>query len=314
MHRRKLSILKRVLGPCNKSGKEYLFACPRCDHHKNKFSVNLDKDVYKCWVCEYKGHKLGRVVRRYGTIADRYEWEEINPVDIPIDIKEYFEDFYDKEEIKIRVDLPEQFETLSEKKNSSEYKTAINYLYSRGLSDLDILYWKIGYCPSGPYGGRVIIPSFDNKGSVNYFVGRAYKDFLYNYKNPKVNKQQIIFNELYIDWTKDLTLVEGVFDAIKAENAVPILGSFLNKNSKLFQEIVRHDTPIFLALDKDALDKEFKLIELLLRYEIEIYNIDTSMIPTDIGDLTKQEFLDLKNSAMLMTSTELLRQKMRNVF
>ena len=37
------------------------------------------------------------------------------------------------------------------------------------------------------------------------------------YYNPPVEKD-FIFNELYLDWNKDITIVEGVFDAIVARN------------------------------------------------------------------------------------------------
>lgn len=313
MQRRKLEILTSFLGSYQKSGKEYLFACPKCNHHKNKLSINIEKDVYKCWVCDLKGSKIRRLIRRFGPFGKRAEWDALSPVELPADIKEYFEDFFNKEVVRPIVQLPDEFESLSSSSRSRDHREARQYLYSRGLTDWDILYWKIGVCPRGPYGGRVIIPSFDNNGNVNYFIGRAYKDFVNKYKQPKVNKIDIIFNELMVDWDEDLILVEGIFDAIKSGNAIPILGSTLRVNHKIFQEIVRHDTPVYLALDKDAVKKAFDIIEKLLQYEIEIYHIDTNSLKTDIGDIDKEKFLELKNKAVPMTPTSLLREKMRNI-
>lgn len=313
MHQRKQRILKSTLGNYQKSGDEFLFSCPNCKHHKKKLSINIRKDVYKCWICDLKGRGIHRLIRRYGSISDKSEWEDISPIEIPNDLREYIIEYYSDEEPPPRIDLPEEFETLSEQKFDKEYSAAKTYLYSRGLTDWDIVYWKIGYCPNGDYGGRVIIPSFDQEGNINYFVGRAYKDFRNKYKNPKVNKSKIIFNELFIDWTQDVTLVEGVFDAMKADNAIPILGSSLTKTHKIFQEIIRHDTPIFVALDKDAIKKAFGLIEKLIRYELEVYKIDTSRLPTDVGDLTKEEFSALKKDAVLMDSSILLKEKLRNI-
>jgi len=66
------------------------------------------------------------------------------------------------------------------------------------------------------------------------------------YKNPDASKD-VVFNELNIDWKDKIFLVEGVFDAIKAgTDSVPLLGSTLNENSKLFQKIVENDTAIYL--------------------------------------------------------------------
>ena len=78
---------------------------------------------------------------------------------------------------------------------------------------------------------------------------------------------------MYVDWNRELTLVEGIFDAIKAENAIPLLGSTLNENSHLFKKLAQINKPVFLALDADADFKTAKLVELLLQYNIETYNI-----------------------------------------
>ena len=66
----------------------------------------------------------------------------------------------------------------------------------------------------------------------------------------KAVAKDIIFNELYLDFDQDLVIVEGAFDAVIAgPNAVPILGSTLRENSKLFQLIVKNDTPIYIGND-----------------------------------------------------------------
>jgi hypothetical protein len=48
-------ILYATLGTYLDKGSELLFACPSCNHHKNKFSINLDKNAFKCWICDYRG-------------------------------------------------------------------------------------------------------------------------------------------------------------------------------------------------------------------------------------------------------------------
>ena len=30
----------------------------------------------------------------------------------------------------------------------------------------------MGYCTEGRYGGRIIVPSFNNSGDLNYFIAR----------------------------------------------------------------------------------------------------------------------------------------------
>ena len=193
------------------------------------------------------------------------------------------------------VQLPEEFVSLCTEKIPATGLYALRYLQSRGITKADILKWKIGYCFSGEYCNRIIIPSFDDDGDCSYFIARSYSGDSYKYKNPRASKD-IVFNELYIYWNKDLVLVEGVFDALVAGNAVPILGSTLRSGSDLLRKIVRNDTPIYIALDPDAADKERRIIEMLLRYDIELYKIDVSGYE-DIGSMPKDVFAERKNNA-----------------
>jgi DNA primase len=115
--------------------------------------------------------------------------------------------------------------------------------------------------------------------------------------------KDVIFNELSIDWSSDVTIVEGVFDAIKAKNAIPLLGSTMRENSKLFKEIIKNDPKVYIALDPDAEKKAEKLMKDLLLFDAEVYKID---IPKgkDVGDMSKEEFLDRKSVAKLVKETD----------
>ena len=165
-----------------------------------------------------------------------------------------------KEEIEIVVKLPNEFVSLANKgKSVLSSKSSKKLSESRGITDEDILFWKIGFCTSGEYAGRIIIPSFNENGDCNYFIGRTYQNDWRKYMNPPTAKSKIIFNELYIDWDEDLTLTEGVFDAIIAgKNSVPILGSSLREQSKLFKSIIANDTPVYIALDLRCQEKSIK--------------------------------------------------------
>ena len=182
---------------------------------------------------------------------------------------------------------------------------AKRYLKSRGLNKEDILKWKLGCCVSGKYEGRVIIPSFDERGNVNYFVARTYEGDYIKYKNVSASKD-IVFNELYIDWDSDVVLVEGVFDAFKAGNAVPLLGSSLREDSKLVNKIVKYDTPIYMALDTDVKKKTLSFMKNLLQYDIELYQVDIGD-NKDVGEMTKEEFLRAKKDAPPVTFDNYLK-------
>ena len=254
MLKKKITILRDVLGDSYRSRDEHLFYCPKCKHHKKKLSVNVSKDKFKCWICDYRGNSISRLVRRWGSFNQQVEWSELTS---DFNINAFENLFGDEEEKKEKqvIELPKEFQTLATSNGSVGSLPAKKYLKSRGITHEDILSWKIGYCSFGDYKGRIIIPSFDMDGNVNYFIARTYDSDWKKYQNPPVSKN-IIFNELYIDWSSDLSIVEGVFDAIVAGNAVPLLGSTIRENSLLFQKIVEKDAAVFLALDDDGAKNE----------------------------------------------------------
>jgi hypothetical protein len=109
-------------------------------------------------------------------------------------------------------------------------------------------------------------------------------------------------------------ITEGVFDAIVAgPNAVPILGSTLRPNSKLFIKIIQNDTPVFLALDPDAIKKEQRIIKMFLNYGVELYTIDTRGYD-DIAEMGREEFLKRKENATAVVENDyLLEQAIANI-
>tara|TARA_R100000388_G_C7168532_1_gene122760 strand:- start:275 stop:682 length:408 start_codon:yes stop_codon:yes gene_type:complete len=116
------------------------------------------------------------------------------------------------------------------------------------------------------------------------------------YLNPPISKN-VIFNELFVDWDEPVILVEGLFDAIVGgQNAIPILGSTLREESKLFQAIVLNDTPVYLALDEDAQKKQEYMIRTMYKYDIDMRVIDTSNVD-DVGSMSKEQFQERYSNA-----------------
>jgi len=294
----KVDILSGILGSHFCSNEEHLFRCPYCKHHKRKLSINIDKNVYKCWVCDAKGKDVYRIIRRFGSFGDSEAWKSV--AGERVDINKFENLFWEEEEESEPEQilmLPPEFKTLTSRNiTSSVGKRALKYLKNREIDRADALKWKIGYCDSGPYKNRVIIPSFNKDGDLNYFIARTFSDDYRRYMNPP-SSRDIVFNELYVDFDKEVTIVEGVFDAIKTENAVPILGSVIREKSKLFKKIVKYDTPVLLALDPDAVHKSEKIKKLLLKYGIEIREMKYADKDRDIGEMSKKEVEEMSNSA-----------------
>ena len=269
----KLSMLHGILGRYYKSNDEFLFQCPYCGHHKHKFSVNIDKNVYKCWICDARGKNVFRVIRKFGDFKQQEKWKELSGESQDLnEVNFLFEEKQKVIEKETILEMPESFKTLTIASGLKSHKKALNYLLERGIGKEDILKWKIGYCDSGSFKDRIIIPSFNSEGDLNYFIARTYAESYKRYLNPSVSRD-IIFNELYVDFTQEITLVEGVFDAIKAENAIPILGSTIRETSKIFRKIVKNDTPVLFALDPDAKKKTEAIKRLFLKYGLEVRQI-----------------------------------------
>ena len=300
----KLKVLNKVLGHSYNKGPEALFHCPRCEHHKRKLSINIEKNVFKCWVCDWSGKNIYRIIRQYGDNDSKYRWKGFQD---RVEIENFSHKLFAKQEQLDRPNLclPKEFISLANANLPTTSIYPLNYLKSRGIDKKTIIKWKIGYCPTGKFASRIIIPSFDNEGEINYFVSRAYDGGWKKYLNPKVSKN-IIFNHPYIDFDEDVILVEGVFDAMKSgDNSIPLLGSTLNENSKLFYEIVKNDSVVYLALDPDAKKKTNKLISLFLKYDVQTYLVNVNGYE-DIGEMSTMEFYKRKETAVLLNSDNYL--------
>lgn len=305
MEWKKHKIVSELLGDSYKSGDELLFHCPYCrDDTKKKMSVNIEKNVAKCWVCNTTTKDIRRLVRRFGNFTQLGEWDKLTNRTNIADFDNLFEDPINNEEIEKQIDLPEGFKSLC---NGTTFldNSPMAYLRDRGVTEQDILYWKIGYTNEGKYRGRVIIPSFSLNGDLNYYVARTFTNSDFKYLNPPATKD-VVFNELLLEWDEDLIITEGVFDAMEAgQNAVPLLGSTIRQNSKLFKKITQNDTPIFFALDPDARKKEDRMIKLFLTYGLEVYKIDTTG-HEDVAEMGREEFLKRKENAVPITGTDYL--------
>jgi DNA primase len=251
-------------------------------------------------VCDYSGRSIRKLVKTYGDFRVLCNWDELTN---HVNINSFADLFKDKEEpLEQRISLPKEFRTLTGKTLPLHTLPIKKYLSDRGVTPDDVLQWKMGYCVSGEYGGRVIVPSFSTDGTLNYFVARSYNNHWKKYMNPPASRN-IVFNDLMIDWESDIILVEGAFDAIKAgANAIPLLGSQLSESSRLFQKVVGYNPKVYLALDPDAEKKSARLIKKMLTYGINLHKIEI-MPYSDVGEMTKSEFNKRKEQAKPVSST-----------
>ena len=75
--------------------------------------MNIDTDKFKCWVCDYSGRTIRRLVKTYGDFRALCDWDELtNHVDI-----NSFDDLFKVRELEPeqRIFLPVEFRTLTDK-------------------------------------------------------------------------------------------------------------------------------------------------------------------------------------------------------
>lgn len=181
--------------------------------------------------------------------------------------------------------LPQQFQPLWEFSRDPEYKIAMAYLRGRGASMSDVMKHQMGYCTTGHYANRIIIPSYGADGRLNFFTGRTYyKDDNYRpYLNPPASKNVVGFESL-ISWDFPIVICEGPMDALAIRrNAIPIFGKTLPK--RLWEEIVSNDVrDIYLALDRDALREASDMAEYLRREDRNVFVVEMDgKDPSKIG-------------------------------
>jgi DNA primase len=303
--------LENHLGKSHKtSHTNYAFTCPFCNHRKPKLEVNIktsDKgeNPFACWVCGVKGRKLSKLLRLL-----KVNKEEALRV-LQYVKKGSEEDFYSYTN-ESTLELPKGYIPLwSSSEDSIPALRAKKYLISRGLTEYDIRKYQIGYAIEGDYADRVIIPSYNEFGRLEMYIGRSIQQAFITYLKPVVNTNEIVFFDNLINWTKPVIICEGVFDAIAIKrNAIPLLGKFARIGVK--RRLIENRTPaVYIALDLDAKKEAVQLGEDLLKLGQKTYVIDIKeKDPGQIGTYRFQEYL---KQAQELDTTTLLKYKLQHI-
>ncbi len=304
-----LVLVESVLGKGTPTSKgNYAFKCPFCSHHKNKLEVSLrttakKENFWHCWVCDTKGKTIRTLFKQAKATPDKFT--DLNLLIQPTNV----ENIVSTEVLA----LPAEFIALngiySDKIAQIEAKHALRFLTKRNVTKDDISKYNIGFCKEGSYGGRVIIPSYDANGILNYFIARAYKDSDRKYKNPPVASKEVIGLELYINWDAPIILCEGMFDAITIKrNVIPLLGKVLH--NKLMEKLVKSSVDrIYIALDNDAKKDALKHAEKLMSYGKEVYMVELE--GKDANEIGFEAFLNTLEHTEPLTLQSLLEKKLQ---
>lgn len=196
---------------------EFLIACPYCGDkpgHHHCF-VNLKKEVFHCFFCGEKG-PLRRLLREKAGLAAtagaRFSPQPAQP--------------------EVKVDMTDfgQFDMIPFPRHGDFDQLSIGakawqYLVNRGITEPEIIMYKMRYSKIGRYARRVIVPIIE-AGKVVCFSARSFANvepkYLFPHKGETIlSASDSIFNyEALMRGTgmeQTVVITEGIFDCIAVE-------------------------------------------------------------------------------------------------
>jgi DNA primase len=307
-HIKLLQLLESVLGKGKTtSGDNVAFFSPFVSHYKPKLEININtnsqgENVWHCWISDRKGRTISSLFKQLNLPKEKFE--QLGRI---IESTRYrvTKDADVKTET---IQLPKDYKPLWLPKTTPDYRNAIHYLKNRGVTIFDIIKYRIGYCETGEYSGKIIIPSYDCNGQLNYFVSRAfYKSDTQKHKNPKISKDIIGF-DLFVNWSQPIILCEGAFDAIAIKrNAIPLFGKIIQSTlqKKIIEQRVRD---IYICLDADALKNAIQIAERFMAEGLNVYFIELQ--DADASELGFQQINNIIQDTDVLTFERLMQLKM----
>lgn len=269
-----------------KGGEELMFFCPNCNHYKRKLNINTTNGYYHCWVCNFSGKSFKSLLGKLKAPEEYYK--TLCNISVPRINKSSLVEHK-------KTSLPTEFVPLYKNSLDVGHKHALNYCFNRGLSIYDIIRYNIGYCSSGMFQNRIIIPSYDCDGNLNFYCGRDIYNSKMKYRLCDSSKNMIGF-EMFINFNQPITLVEGVFDAISVKyNAIPLFGKTLSKKLKL-KLIDKRPPRINVLLDNDAIEQSLEICEFLIQNRINTHLILLDgKDPNEIGHINTWKNIDVSD-------------------
>jgi len=301
-------LVESVIGKGRQTARNNMaFSCPFCHHSKTKLEIQVHTNEKKenpwhCWVCGEKGKTLSSLFKKIK--APSHKIAELNSLIKP----------GKKQENQIyNLSLPKEFISLTtipslDKITQIEARHALKFLKQRNITENDIIKYNIGFCAEGNFAKRIVVPSYDENGILNFFSSRTYlSDDPQKYKNPAVDRN-IITWEYYINWNTPIILVEGIFDALTIKrNVIPLLGKTISE--ALMKKIVGSQVQkVYIALDNDALKEAIKHCERLLSFGKEVYLVELG--GKDANEIGFERFLENIEATPPLTFSTLVSKKL----
>lgn len=280
--------------------------CPFCGDSSGHLYILLSAGLPYCQRCKYSPKSPIRFISDLESIpigkviewVDEDGWGADSRKSVSEIVDELF--YCDEEDIfeYVNIGLEESFVSVLEMTGisivDSRVGEALQYLYSREVTDDDIIKFDIRFAYAGKYSGRIIVPC-RYEGDVVSFVARDISgNSDRKYLNPLGNKQSdFLFNRDSVE-SECVVVVEGVFDAIKISSVCPVVASFGKSLSARQMMLLNEFREVIFYWDMDAYPQAELYADKLSPACRTVLHPDTK----DAGDRTPNESLELIGAAV----------------
>lgn len=268
------------------AGREVVINCLFHEDYKSKLSINTNTGLFQCFVCGEKGRFTD--IARQVYLKKRISTDKIVDVDLQLTTKPSSPIL----EGDVVIPYPEGYYPLYNISPGITDKVPLSYLYNRGITDSQILYYKLGYCIGGTYDKRIIVPVLNGNGSLVSFIARDYTGRL----TPKVltppslqgrhGIKDYVFNLHNAAPLGHLLIGEGVFDAISlGVRGIALFGKTIS-NLQLAKILNSKPQRVTICMDPDAILQANILAQQLINH---IDDVRIALLPegTDPNSVDK---------------------------
>jgi len=277
-----------------RSGDERIVNCFYCSG-KFKLYINIEKKRHFCYKCEAgRGATVVTLIRDHLGVTEREAWEILRSNRYQgYEPRSYGELFADRQDSPLPVEvLPVEYVPFYPREERGETvlgERGVAYLRRRGLTEADFMLYRMGYCASGRYRNRIIVPVVRD-GDVVYFLARRF--FGYGgprYLNPRNEEIREHPSNLLFNWdaartSERLQITEGVFDAIGlGEDATSVFGKQIHPGQLQLLGGGRFER-VELWLDSEVKDPEIRRDEESMAFALRELGKPVTICSLEWGD------------------------------
>ena len=297
--------------------RKFAFYSPFCNDTEKKCVMWFPSGRFRCYKSGEEGDffKFIKLIKNLNSFSEAKYYFIKNYLKSNDSIKNFInhetQDFEEEKEID-EIKLPEG----SEKFNKLKHIKYFNYLKDRELSNeaIDSMNLFIEQKTQ-----RIIFPIYSNDNSkLLYYTGRSID------KNQKLRWVDAVSkhkSEVVFSLNKNLQtiyLVEGIFDSLKIDGGVSLLGSYLHETIEK-ELISKNYYKIIVVMDNDlpGLEAQLKIIlKLRKKRNVHIWNWDNEKINKykDFGEIPLSILNELKSINYYSANEQgILKWKLLNI-